>query len=247
MWVTSSLTSLLVVLFFANMAVMLGVGARLLLAAARNRRVPEAAIGSSMAFGALGVLLGLVSTTILERDPDAFALWSAGRVAQAIGTSGLVIGCWRIFRPDDSWAAAVAAMTCAVALTGCAMRSFTGSIPAPGDGTPGGLLSAVSSLIVYGWTGTEALRYHRQLTRRVRLGLADPFLAHRFGLWALSGALALATTLAGTFYTYVLGQALSSSPIPFIAMQVALFVAAICLWLAFYPPDLYRRRLVSDA
>lgn len=229
------------------MAVMLAVGARLLLDAARNRRVPEAAIGSSMAFGALGVILGLVATTILERDPGAFPLWTAGRLAQAIGTSGLAIGCWRIFRPDDSWAAAAAAMTCALTLTGCAMRVFAGSIPAPGDATLGGFLSALSSLIAYGWTGGEALRYHRQLTRRLRLGLADPFVAHRFGLWALSGALALGSTVAAIVYSYLLGQPLSGSAVPFIAVQLALFVAAVCLWLAFYPPALYRRRLVSRA
>jgi len=123
------------------------------------------------------------------------------------------------------------------------MRAFSGTIPAPGDTSLGGLLSACSSLAVFGWTGGEALRYHRQLTRRLRLGLADPLVAHRFGLWAFSGALAVTSTLSSLFYAYVLRLPMAATPVAFVAVQLGLFVAAICLWLAFYPPGFYRRRI----
>lgn len=227
------------------MAIMLGVGGRLLFAAARSRRAPEAAIGASAAFGALAVILSLTATSVLARDPDASWIWALGRIAQAIGIGALAVGCWRIYRPGDAWAAAVAAMACAGALTACALRTMLGSIPAPGQTGLGALLSTGVSIFIYGWATGESIRYHVQLKRRLALGLADPVVVHQFLLWAVSGSCALASTVTSAFFAFVLGRATSSVPSVFVAVQIALFCAAVSLWFAFFPPGFYRRRLAG--
>lgn len=241
------LQSLLVLLFFADMAIMLVVGGRLLAAAARNRRAAEAGIGCSAGCGAIGAILGLAVTVVLGHAPDAFPLWVAARVFSAAGIAGLAVGTWRIYRPDQTGAASAAAAVCALVATGCAIDSFPGFIPAPGAGSPGRFLASAAALLAYAWGTVEALRYHRQLARRVPLGLADPLIAHRFWLWGISGLCATGSVVTGGVFRFGLDRELSSTVVPFAAVQVALFVASVGLWLAFYPPAAYRRWLVGSA
>jgi hypothetical protein len=245
--VTSSIQSLLVPIFFANMAIMLGVGGRLLWTASRTRRAPEACIGASAAFGALGVILSLTATSILNRSPDAFPLWAAGRTASAVGICALAIGWWRIYRPAEPWAAACSAVMCAISLTGTAIRTSPGTIPPPGAGSLGFLITAAAAMAVYAAAGGEALSYHRQLERRLPLGLADPVVSHQFFLWAVSGACAFASIAVSTFFAFVLRTPLSAIPVVFILMNLALLYAAVCLWFAFFPPGFYRRWLTVRA
>ena len=94
---------LLLIVFFVDLAVLLGVGGRLLWVARRTRRAPEAAIGTSAACGSLGILLSLIATVILDRGDGSFPIWAAGTLVRAIGVCGLSIGCWRIYRPTESW------------------------------------------------------------------------------------------------------------------------------------------------
>jgi hypothetical protein len=245
--VADSIQHVLALVLLADMAIMLAIGGRLLFAAARSRRAPEAAIGMSAAFGALGVLLSVTATTIFARDPAFFPLWAAGRLAHAAGACALGIGCWRIYRSEEATAAMCSAMACAVAMTGCAIRVIPGTIPPPGEASVGVLLSGLAPMIVYGWASVEALRYHLQLRRRMTLGLSDPLMAHRFLLWAISGTCAFATAGAGTLFTMALRTPLSSNPVAFGLVQLGLFVASLALWLAFFPPAFYRHGVLARA
>jgi hypothetical protein len=241
--VASSFQSILILAFFTDMAIMLVVGGRLLFAASRTRRAPEAAIGASAAFGALGVILGLVATSVLERDPAAFPIWAAGRVVSAIGVGGLAIGCWRIYRPEATWPAATSAVICAIAATGCALRTFPGSIAPPADASLGAFIGATASLAAFGWATAEAFRYHHQLKRRLALGLAKPLVTRQFRLWGVSGVCAFGSSATSAFVLFALGRDLPAFPVVFAAVQIALFYAAVCLWFAFFPPGFYRRRV----
>lgn len=245
--VPGSIQSLLVPIFFADMAIMLGVGVRLLWVASRTRRAPEASIGASAAFGGLGVILSLAATAILARSPEAFPLWAGGRVFSSLGVCALAIGSWRIYRPTEPWAAACSAFLCALGMTAAAIRVSSGTIPPPGVGTLGSLLASVSGMAAYAWASAEAFRYHRQLERRLSLGLADPLVVHRFFLWAVSGACAFSTSAIGMFFSFALHTRLSTIPVVFLFVQLALLYAALCLWFAFFPPRFYRRWLEARA
>ena len=244
---SSSLHSTLVVLFFVDMAIMLGVGSRLLFAAARTHRAAEAAVGTSATFGALGVILSMTATQVFQRDPAFFGVWALGRVLLAISVGGLALGTWRIYRPDSSLAATASAVVCALAAVGCAIRILPGSIASPQDHAIYSVFTFASSLSAYGWATWEAFRYHAQLKRRLALGLASPVVAEQFRLWGVSGACTLATSAVSGAFMYASGRNLSSVPAAFIPAQLALFVTSLALWFAFYPPAFYRRRLSSRA
>ena len=242
-----SLQSALIAVLFADMAIMLGVGGRLLYAAARTRRAAEGAIGTSATAGALSVILGVVVAQEYAYDPDAFPVWVAARSFAALGVSGLAIGAWRIFRPDATGAAAAAAALCSVAWTAWAMRTLPGAIEARGSTSSGLVLEQIAGVLTYGWATVEAGAYHVKLRRRLRLGLTDPLVAHRFLLWCISGSCALGAAAAITLFTQVLRQPISGAPAVFIALQLAMLLAALCLWFAFFPPGFYRRRIERSA
>ncbi|MCG8588978.1 MAG: hypothetical protein MJE66_06775 [Proteobacteria bacterium] len=91
------------------------------------------------------------------------------------------------------------------------------------------------------WAGTEALRYHWMMQRRLWLGLADPIVADRFRLFAifgLSAALMNVTMAVAWALRHWYGVAPPS--IQVVASLLGL-AAALCMSLAFFPPAAYAR------
>ena len=107
-------------------------------------------------------------------------------------------------------------------------------------------------LTSYAWSFGEALRYWRMMRKRVTLGLADPTVSNRFGLWSIwTGG--LASMLAVVLILRMLAMVLGPNPahMPFILPLLQPLLAAVALvsgaavWLTFFPPRFYTRRLVG--
>ena len=126
-------------------------------------------------------------------------------------------------------------------------RVGPGTIPASVDPSLGQLLMNAAGLFVYLWSSGEAVRYHLRMRRRVALGLGDAMIAQQFAFWAISGLAAAGAAATATFYTFVLEASILRAPVPFAAVQLALFISAIGLWFAFFPPAFYRRRVSARA
>jgi hypothetical protein len=83
------------------------------------------------------------------------------------------------------------------------------------------------------------------MKRRLRLGLADPELAHRFQCWALSSS---ATLLL--YGLSAANRALSETgydPRLLVAQSALGLFAALVNWLTFFPPAFYRAWLLRGA
>jgi hypothetical protein len=89
-------------------------------------------------------------------------------------------------------------------------------------------------------TGGESLYHARISARRQRIGLSDPTVTNRFVLWA---ACTLICALLST-ETMLVDPSLSNSLVGAAAMAPVALAAAIALWFAFLPPDLYTRWLM---
>ncbi|HEY5657715.1 MAG TPA: hypothetical protein VIY27_07980 [Myxococcota bacterium] len=95
-------------------------------------------------------------------------------------------------------------------------------------------------MVAYAWTLIESSLYYSRMRRRVGHGLADPVLANRFLLWASYGAASVATTLVWMFGALVVAQG-GRYPFALDAIMVGFtLVSALSLWLAFFPPLVYR-------
>lgn len=223
------------------------VGLRLLALAGRTRELPELCIGLALFLGG-GIAYALVQASLSLRAtsvPLALVVAKVGLLSAVVGTLALHFANWRIYRPAERGAAVLFCFGAALTALAAVLVFTT---------TPGGArnvsdpvywaLSAAASL-AYAWSAAESLRYHGLLRRRERIGLADPELADRFRLWggAASGAVAIYAIGAVNRLLVPVGV----HPIAMAIQSCVGLVVATAIWLAFFPPEAYRRRFARSA
>ena len=106
----------------------------------------------------------------------------------------------------------------------------------------------------YAWSFGEALRYWSMMQKRVGLGLADPIVSNRFGLWSiwmggLTLMLGIVLVLRLLGLIFGLQPSMMSILLPQVLPLLRLLLASVALvtgtavWLTFFPPRFYARRL----
>jgi len=226
----------------------LAVGVRLVALWYRNRQLPELLIG----LGVLGIgPVGFGFMMIAQLLGDAHG--STSRVLLAIGllaTSGgafaEIVFNTAVYHRGKRLVYAMAGLS-GVLLLLCFAGAWvsTGFVAVEPFGVAYLGRTAITIACLF-WGSIEALRYWRLMSRRTRLGLADPEVTNRFLLWGVgAGAAGLGTTV-GTVAQWWTG--LPPLAIPWVTLSSSLhgLVAAIAMWLAFLPPAAYRRRLLRD-
>lgn len=222
------------------------VGARLLILAARQRRLPE------LAFGATFVLLGVVGYPLAISARSAAGgtgdggLLAAALAAQNLGALAMYVATWQVFRPDAVWALRLVSMAGGVFLASLLGDSFQAGRPLLRDGGSWYYLGFAARALAFVWAAHEAFRYHGMMRRRLALGLGDPVVADRFRLWAVS-----ATAVAVAFGAFLAGRLFApdgvmAAPV-LIATSLAGIVAGVTVLLAFSPPAAYVRHVASRA
>lgn len=230
--------------FAAFVAVSLSVGLRLLRLAARTRELPELAIGVALFAGGVGYSLFILMFS-LRVVPEA-ALPFANAVAVAGNDAGvvfLVLGVWKIFRPGRPVAAAAFFATAAAMLVHYAASLAT--FEANGHRGPFVFwLFNAAGAAAYAWSAFEAFRYHELLRRRVRVGLARHEIANRFLLWGCAGVGGFAIFASGMLSRVAFPD--GSPPAMLLLRSLMGLGAGICIWLAFFPPRAYVRRIARS-
>lgn len=87
---------------------------------------------------------------------------------------------------------------------------------------------------VFGWAGVESARYHGLLRRRLAIGLAEPEVASRFLLWAVS-MLAAAGLILIVSVLRMSGARIAEHPLPMLLTAVAGLTVSASWYLAFLP------------
>jgi hypothetical protein len=217
------------------------VSLRLLLLARRTRQSPELLIG-------LGLLLaGGLWSPLMAIGRQATALPDAvratavvlGAITAICGMSCIAIFNWRVFRPADSWAPAFASAV-AMALVALAVAQSLGSgwmVFARHEQGPWTGVSWIGA-VIYMWSFLEAGRQYTMLTRRQRLGLADPVVTDRMRIWTL---MMLTSVVASLVFAacQTLGIAVAGTTLGLSLTAVAACLSAVFLYLAFMPPSSY--------
>ena len=243
------LVLLVLVSGLAFMGVGAGVGAKLLWLARRTRGFPELVVGFSLL-----VLAGVAWPLMLVASapvPDAVLRGARGAasVAMALGWSGVFLFTWRVFRPGRGWARALAglgiAAELAAGLAGLVRALALDDASALHVPAPSGLVLLLGAQAVYAWTALESFRYRALLRRRIPLGLADPIVADRFGLWGWTGVFAGGSIAPATWAMLTGGD--PSSPLSHLVVGVCGLVCSGVLYLAFLPPAAYARFVRESA
>ncbi len=229
----------------AFVAVGATVGVKLLWLARRTRGLPETLVGASL------FLLSAVSWPLLlvvsaPQPPPAALLragWAGASLAMALGWSGVFLFTWRVFRPGAGWARMLAgigiAMELAAGLAGVVRAVALVDPLELGAPSASGFVLLLGAEVVYAWTAIESFRYRALLRRRIPLGLADPLVADRFGLWGWTGVFGF-----GSIAPAVLAHLSGGDPnslASHLVVGVCGLVSSAVLYLAFLPPAAYAR------
>ncbi|MFQ5415497.1 MAG: hypothetical protein ACE5FL_00465 [Myxococcota bacterium] len=227
--------------FVATSLVMLTVGGRLLWAWRRTRAVPELAIGLAYSLGMVGLFLTIAMTHRTLAGHDVFGAWYAGHCGIVLGQATLILGVWRIFRPNSARAAATAWTAVAVCAATMGWTFFRDEAYVYTEVDSYLLLTTAISVFSYSWIAGESLWYASQLNRRRALGLSDSLTVARFVLWGFGGGSVVVVSLLSIFSVAAYGEGLSHVPWIFMLTQGMLVISCTSTWFAFFPPVFYRR------
>ncbi|MDJ0787587.1 MAG: hypothetical protein QNK05_12330 [Myxococcota bacterium] len=215
------------------------VGARIVRVGLRTRQASELTVGGSTLCLALGQVSLLAAREWLAPGGVALGLWILGFTLVALSVPLLAIGIRRIFRPDASWAAGLAAALSVATAVWYGATLWLG----PEAARPTLLLVwiEVVRIALFSWTAFESFRYGVLMRRRARLGLAQHSMASRFLWWGLATSCQCIDSATGILSAAFLGQSMLQLPLGLFAASSLALLASLSLWFAFFPPRLLTR------
>ena len=233
------LTALSGSLYLVTMTV---VGVRLLMLAERTRRSPEALLGFALLLGGtLGASLEVAADAVFGiPSRGAGIVMAAGKSIAAVGIVLYNFFVWRVFRPNSRAAAGLFFALLAITLAAIAGFAASGSFATGLLDMRWFVLELIGRLACPLWMIAESFAYWLRMRKRVTLGLADPLVANRFLLWGIGasfGVLMLATSVTPRVAA---GNELLMS-LNLVVLGMAGIASSIPYWLAFFPPESYRR------
>jgi hypothetical protein len=215
-------------------------GLRLIRLSRRSQELPERLLGASLLLMGLGSLLYSASELI-----DVEGLWTplnfSGRLAYVVAFVLVAIFTRRVFRPEQRWGHGVVYATALLFASGVGGSAASGDWVGFSPSSVWYWLEWVGYCVPVTWTAVEAMREHLQARRRVRLGLCEPLVCNRMLLWAIFGALQLASNLIslGQYAEYEREGVFTAG---WDALYSAVSISALLMmWIAFFPPAAYRR------
>jgi hypothetical protein len=226
-----------------------GVGVKLLRLARRTRGFPERVVGFALfVLSAVAWPLMLAASASLP-EPATRAARAGASLAMAFGWSGVFLFTWRVFRPGPGWGRTLAgvgiSVELAAGLAGVIRALALDDASALSRPAPSGLVLLLGAEVVYVWTALESFRYRALLRRRIPLGLADPLVADRFGLWGWTGVLGGGSIAPATFAMLTGGD--PNTLWSHLVVGVCGLACSGVLYLAFLPPAVYARFVRENA
>ena len=230
-----------------------GVGLRLLALARRTRALPEAALGAMLL-----CMMGLGYPLAVAGQAESALGLDVCRALQMLANALMDVGLWlplvftaAVFRPGARWArgvCAAGALVLAVHVVGAGaslagIERMSDSIAAVGAW---GYVPLVVGAGGFLWAAGESFRYRALLLRRDALGLGDPVVTDRIGLFAALGATTALAALS-TIAFLLLEIDVLRDPLPLAVTSATGLAQALLLWLAFLPPRAYRAFVLRRA
>ena len=232
-------------------ALLMGLGARVLRQARDGGGLPDRMVGVFFLCLGLGA-----APALLANDPGVVPRAAArgamafGHASVSVAFGALAVFAWRCFGPRSAWRRSLATgVGLALVLLWIVQAVIERFEPPGGDVVRATALVRASCLV---WAFGEALRFQRMMQRRLGLGLADPVVANRFGLWCVwIGSLLTAMLVTVSVRFLVPGYGPDSPTALRLGVAVAIMLlatqSAVSLWLAFFPPRWYVTRVEAGA
>jgi hypothetical protein len=213
------------------------IGVRVLLLARRTRQLPELAMGLGLVLmGGLSYPINVAARMSVDLSPDTrVGMMLLSQLLMWIGCVAIGIFNWRVFRPEARWPLALLVTFASAMLVAFFVQCITVGMFAFVDARVGIYrFSIVPQGIPYVWGFVESFLYYRKLRKRVDLGLAEPLVTRRIGLWALT--MGASTAINWFMITLeVLNIDSATAPIAGIFVGPVGMICTVSLWIAFRP------------
>lgn len=218
------------------------VGVRLLRIAAYTHQTPELTIGVSYVLtGGFGFPPMLLSGEVWRTQHDLAILLQVFALFPILaGILAISVGAWRIFRPRERWPLILLA---GIWITTGICAGF--ALAAEQQDEFGRWFWYAIGFATAGWVwmSVEAFRLSTLLSRRARYGLASAEVANRVLLWGVASVAAVMSTLFGLLSVGTHDPSLRYALR--ISQSAVQWACILSMWLAFFPPQAYRRRFAA--
>lgn len=225
------------------------VGLRLMYLGWRNKGLAEWVLGAGLFFmGGVSYPLTIVAHQGHGLDMETrVAFLMAHVLFNTAGMTGIAWFTRRVFRPNVAWSGGVVLVIFAAYAVAFIMQTLGPGWPAFAEQAEGPwLYSQLGAMLAPIWAGTESFLYHGQMRRRMKLGLANAVLTDRFRLWGLAMGIAAAITIVSRVLTEMGIPTVGTVAGAIVVGPPGMLIAA-SLWLAFFPPAAYVRRVEARA
>jgi hypothetical protein len=218
------------------------VGFRLFWLSLRTHQLPERMIGGAFVFagGVPGLLLVLADDQSGSGPTAHGGLLAAINGSLLLGVTLLTFFTWRVFRASDRVGVALFTLIVAGLLVGHGGGAIAALGSSAAESPAFQVVGVAFRIAAYAWAVAEATREYRAARRRCALGLSDPLVANRMLLWSIGLGAVLAIWVHEAA-TLALGGGRGS----YLVIAVLGLVCAGSLWLAFFPPAAYLRRVAA--
>lgn len=231
------------------LVVSVAIGARLLWVARRTRALPELLFGIAFLAGGLGQAFGQLGHRLIWNTPGplATALNTGLFALVVIATLALYGAIWRVFGAESKRGIGMFVIGTSATVIGYALRIHTGDFATMKVDSDGNLIFSLARISLFGWAAVEAFHQSRMLTKRARLGLANPLVANQIWLWGVAALFSLGLTIIIGHNTMTLHRSPLEDPLSTAALMVCVLASTAAMWCAFFPPASLRQRFESLA
>jgi hypothetical protein len=224
------------------------IGARLVPLGIRTRSAAEWLLGLTFLIWSLSYALWIFPIVVQGQPALESQLLIASRLTTNLGGVGFGIFPLLAFRRGSTWAKWLS--------TSIAICLIVGSVGSVWVGDPEGLeplsnlwwwFDWIGEIVPAIWIGVEGLHHYGTTGTRVRLGLCEPIVRHRYLLWGLAGVFwtLLDFVVVGQYVEYWATRSWSTTLDRFVGFCE---IAALgMVWLVFFSPRSYQRRVAGAA
>jgi hypothetical protein len=223
-------------------------GARLVPLGIRTKSAAEWLLGLTFLIWALSYVLWITAVVGQLQPTLESQLLIASRLTTNLGGAGFAFFPLLAFRRGSIWAKWLTASI--------AICLIFGSVGSGWAGDPEGIkplsnawwwFDWLGEIVPAIWIGAEGLHHYGTTRPRVRLGLCEPIVGHRFLLWGIAGVswTLLDFVVVGQYVEFWATHSWSGTLDKFVGFCEITALAMV--WMAYFAPAAYQRKINASA
>jgi hypothetical protein len=223
-------------------------GARLIRLGIRTKSAAERLLGLTFLIWALSFALWVIAIALQGQPALESQLLIESRIANNLGGIGIAYFPLLVFRRGSTWAKWLSASIAICLIVGTVGSSWGGDLegvePLTNSWWWAEWIGTIAPAI---WIGAEGLHHYGTTRPRVRLGLCEPIVGHRYLLWGIAGGVwtLLDFVTIGHYVEFWITGSWSITWDIFIGLCEITALAMI--WLAYFAPAAYQRKINASA